>query len=97
MNGRNISETVVNTAAASFPGHIAAQKNNFNGGGVSPAPGGSSAWNDLYRLQVLHAAQMVWHAYNDGACADNYKAQRMNAGTGSACKSQCSIKRSTPA
>jgi hypothetical protein len=29
---------------------------------------------------------MVWHAYNDGACADNYKAQRMNAGTGSACK-----------
>jgi hypothetical protein len=86
VNGRNISETVVNTAAASWPGYVAAQKNNLNGGGVIPAPGGTSAWNDLYRLNVPHAAQMVWHAYGDSACNDTYKAQRMDAGTGSQCK-----------
>src|SRR5262249_47475401 len=85
-NGRNISETVVNTAAAAYPGTIAAQKNNLNGGGVLAAPGGDSAWNDLYLLDVPHAAQMVWHAYADTDCApDSYGASRMNAGSGSPC------------
>lgn len=84
--GRNIAEDVINTAAAAWPGLVAAQKQNLNGGGVPAAPGDTSAWNDLYRLAVPHGAQMVWAAYGDAGCApDNYGASRMNAGTGSPC------------
>ena len=86
VNGRNISESVVSTAAALWPGYIVAQKNNLNGGSVLPSPGGTSPWNDLYILQTTYgiptAAQMVWHAYNDCAL---YGAERMNAGIGSPC------------
>ena len=86
VSGRNISETVVANAAAAWPGYIVAQKNNLNGGGVLPAPGGNSAWNDLSVLHTTYgiptAAQMVWHAYRDCAM---YGAERMNAGTGSPC------------
>ncbi len=68
-----------------------AQKNNLNGGGVPAAPGGTTAWNDLFVLNVPHAAQMVWHAYQDTSCTTvaNYPflASRMNYGTGSPCVS----------
>ncbi len=92
-NGRNIAETVVNTANASWPGHIMAQKNNLNGGGVAAAPGiingVPSAWNDLYVLNVPHAAQMTWAAYGDSGCVglpnSPYLGARMNAGKGSPC------------
>jgi len=67
--GRNISETVVSTAHNNWPGYIAAQKLNLNGGcpstpcpngGVLPAPGiqqngTPTQWNDLYRLHTLWA------------------------------------------
>lgn len=86
VNGRNISESVVSTANTNWPGFIVAQKNNLNGGGVTAAPGGTSAWNDLYILHTTYgvptAAQMVWHAYGD--CA-TYGAERMNMGFGSPC------------
>ena len=102
VNGRNISETVVSTANINWQGYIVAQKENLNGGcpslpcsgGVPPAPGGTSAWNDLSRLHTMYgiptAAQMVWHAYNDiQGCqppvTDNYYAQRMDYGFGSPC------------
>jgi hypothetical protein len=85
--GRNISETVVNNAAEAWPGYIVAQKNNLNGGGVPDAPGPEdSAWHDLYLLNVPHAAQMVWHAYDDcEETMDQWSAERMNMGNGSDC------------
>jgi hypothetical protein len=85
--GRNISESVVNTASSNWPGLVVAMKANLNGGSVPDAPGGTTAWNDLYRLNVPHAAQNVWKAYGDAACApDSYKGSRMNAGIGSPCE-----------
>ena len=84
VNGRNISETVVSTANTAWPGSIAAQKNNLNGGGVPAASGTGNTWNDLYILHTTYgiptAAQMVWHAYADEGCKpDKY------AGTTSTC------------
>jgi hypothetical protein len=65
-HGNQIAANVVNTAAAAAaPGLVIAQKQSLNGEGTPDAPGGTSLWNDLYQLAVPHAAQMVWHAYND--------------------------------
>lgn len=91
-NGTNIVNTVTLYAANNYAqgdkiNRIVVQKNNLNGGNVLDAPGGTSAWHDLYVLSQPPynrptAAQMVWHAYGD---CDTYGAERMDAGTGSAC------------
>jgi len=53
-----------------------------------------TTWNDLWNLHITYgiptAAQMVFHAYDDiQGCQppppDHYYAQRMDAGSGSAC------------
>lgn len=66
-HGRNIYEDILSTANSATPGLVVAQKNNLKAG-LSPTPGGSTAWNDLYQMSQLGiytAAQMVWHAFND--------------------------------
>ena len=60
--GFHIATQVVDYAATKGP--VAVAKFNLNGV-LPPAPGGISAWNDLYMFPGLHFAQNVWRAYDD--------------------------------
>jgi hypothetical protein len=96
--GNQVAAGVVNTAAAAVaPGLVIAQKQSLNALGTPTAPGGTSTWNDLYQLAVPHAAQMVWHAYNDCQIStdplylDQWAGSRMSNGVNGLCDDSVKI------